>query len=115
MLVEKIATPILVFLFSLILFSCSSESEKFDSNEWKNDAEGRYRMVENLVESKLLIGKYKEEVIELLGPDTEQGPCNNCIGFSTNNPDQGFSIDHEVLEINFDYQNKVTDVRINAW
>ena len=51
----------------------------------------------------------------MLGPDTEQGPCNNCIGYSTNNPDQGFSIDHEVLEINFDNQNKVTDVRINAW
>lgn len=90
-------------------------SEKFDSHRWKKEENYRYRMVNDLMENKLLIGKTKKDVIELLGNTTEEGPCNNCIGYSTYEPDQGFSIDHEVLEINFDNQNKVTSVGINAW
>jgi hypothetical protein len=72
-------------------------------------------MINDLIDNKLLIGKTKEEVISLLGNDTEKGPCNDCIGYSTNEPDQGFSIDHEVLEINFNKQNRVASVRLNAW
>jgi len=30
-------------------------------------------------------------------------------------PDQGFSIDHEVLEITFNNQDNVAIVRRNAW
>lgn len=109
-------TPILIFVFAFILNSCGySESKKFDSAQWKSNVESRYRMVENIIDSKLLLGMNKEEVIELLGSETEAGPCANCIGYSTNNPDQGFSVDHEVLEIVFDDHNTVTEVGINSW
>jgi hypothetical protein len=90
-------------------------SEKFDSYKWKIDDKQRYRMVNNIIGDHLLIGKPKLEVIELLGKDTEEGPCGDCLGYSTNDPDQSFSIDHEVLEINFDDQNKVVSVRLNDW
>ena len=90
-------------------------SEKFDSHIWKNEDRLRYRMVNDIIDNQLLIGKTKQEVIEILGKDTEEGPCKDCIGYSTNEPDQGFSIDHEVLEINFNNQNKVTSATLNAW
>ena len=89
-------------------------SEKFHSQTWKSNDRHRYRMINDILESKILIGKTKEEVISLLGNNTEEGPCTDCIGYSTYEPDQGFSIDHEVLEINFE-QNRVTSVRINLW
>jgi hypothetical protein len=73
-------------------------------------------MINDIIGSRLLIGRSKKEVIELLGTDTENGPCTNCIGYSTNEPDQGFySIDHEVLGINFDNQNIVISVRRDSW
>ena len=72
-------------------------------------------MINDIIDNKLLIGKTKEEVILFLGNGTEEGPCTDCIGYSTNEPDQWFSIDHDVLEINFDGGNRVASVRINAW
>ena len=90
-------------------------SEEFNSQKWKSKTNLRYRMVNDIIDNQRLIGKTKEEVTQILGKDTEEGPCNKCIGYSTNEPDQGFSIDHEVLEINFDNQNKVISVRLNFW
>ncbi len=72
-------------------------------------------MVNDMINSQMLIDMSKEEVIELLGSDIERGPCTNCIGYSTNKPDQGFSIDHEVLEIDLNEQDKVASVRLNFW
>lgn len=107
---------LLIIIFTLINTTCSSSgSKKFNSNKWKKEPEQRYKMVNNIIDGQLLIGMSKKKIIEQLGPDTEEGPCVNCIGYSTNKPDQGFSIDHEVLEINFDNQDKVTSVRINSW
>jgi len=90
-------------------------SEKFDSQKWKTNEQHRYRMINDIINNNLLIGKTKVEVITLLGNTTEEGPCNNCIGYSTNEPNQGFSIDHQVLEINFDSASRVTAVSINDW
>lgn len=90
-------------------------SDKFDSSAWQNDNEGRYRMVKELIESNILNGKTKDEVYFLLGKGNEDGPCNNCVGYPTNDPDQGLSIDHEVLEVNFNEEDRVVSVRKNAW
>jgi hypothetical protein len=72
-------------------------------------------MVNDIVNTDLLIGKTKEEVMMLLGNDIEKGPCDECFGYSTNDPDQGFSIDHEVIEIEFDNHNIVNSVKLNLW
>jgi hypothetical protein len=90
-------------------------SSKFDSQKWKSNEYARYRMVNDLITSRVLIGKTKEEVIALLGNSKEEGPCTNCIGYATHEPEQGFSIDHEVIHISFDNQNKVTSAEKNDW
>ncbi|WP_139252462.1 hypothetical protein [Hymenobacter psychrotolerans] len=54
---------ICVFLFSLSYYP----KHDFDSNEWLKNPEKRYEMTTNMIESKLLIGKSKEEVSRLLG------------------------------------------------
>ena len=41
--------------------------ENFDKHNWKQDPLHRYEMSKDIVESRLLIGKNKEEVLELLG------------------------------------------------
>lgn len=123
----KVYTYICIILFPIILtcvfVKINAEyiapwirSEKFDSQIWKNEKLQRYKMIKDIIDNNLLIGKSRNEVKELLGQTTEDGPCNNCIGYSTNDPDQGFAfLDHEVLEITFNEQDKVKSVRINSW
>lgn len=102
----------------MLLFGCGGGKKdpiKFDSSDWKADKNSRYLMVDDIIENDRLLDKSKDEVIQLLGNPTEKGPCDNCIGYSTYEPDQGFSLDHAVLQINFDDQNKVTGVAKNHW
>ncbi len=72
-------------------------------------------MANDIISTKLLLGKSRQEVIEILGTDTEEGPCGNCLGYSTFEPIEGFCLDHGVLEINFNNESKVDYVRINFW
>lgn len=63
---------LLGFLFvTVVLGSCNTPSRKFDSAEWKaGDATTRGSMAQNLIDSKLLVGKPRAEVEGLLGkPD----------------------------------------------
>jgi len=41
----------------------------FNKQEWETNIEERYIMSENIIDSEILIGKTKKEVIELLGSD----------------------------------------------
>ena len=41
----------------------------FNQKEWKSNAEERYKMSKDIIESKMLIGKTRDEVIEILGTD----------------------------------------------
>ncbi|WP_353779180.1 hypothetical protein [Winogradskyella sp. 3972H.M.0a.05] len=41
--------------------------KRFDTEDWKRLPTERYKMVDNLIEQQLLIGKTKEEAIKLLG------------------------------------------------
>lgn len=72
-------------------------------------------MVDDIVDNRLLIGKKESDVIQILGSDFEKGPCHKCIGYSTNNPNIGFSINHEVLAIYFDKSDNVSEVRVDMW
>lgn len=102
----------------LLLISCDTsikENEKFEATKWNTNEYSRYTMVNDLIDNELLIKKSKEEVIQLLGNPSENGPCKNCIGYSTYHPAQGFSLDHDVLQIDFDTLNKVIQVYKNAW
>lgn len=63
---------VLYIYLGVILTSCNQNTE-FDSKEWKRSGGARssldirYNMVENLISGKVLIGKSKAEVHELIG------------------------------------------------
>jgi len=44
-------------------------NKDFDQNKWKSNIEARYEMSKDIIDSKLLIGKTKKEVVDLLGSD----------------------------------------------
>ena len=71
-----ILTPIVYSLFvaiflSFIFYEYHPEL-KFNSIEWSENKKDRHHMRKDLIESKLLIGKTKNEIVEILGK-----PANN--------------------------------------
>lgn len=44
-------------------------SYEFNKQNWEVNKEERYKMSEDIIDSKMLIGKTKVEITELLGPD----------------------------------------------
>mgnify|MGYP003623237673 FL=1 len=42
-------------------------SHDFDQNKWKENKEIRYEYTDDIIDNKLLIGKTKREVIDMLG------------------------------------------------
>ena len=59
----------LLFLGTVFLGSCTTSQKKGEVNlsEWKSIQNERYKMAGNIVKTKFLVGKTKEEVAELLG------------------------------------------------
>jgi hypothetical protein len=98
-----ILSPIIYFgLVMIWIFSVSYyPTSDFDQNEWKSNIEERYKMSEDIIESEMLIGKNRDEVINILG--------NN---YSTNNENRLsyelgfvpglFNIDPDYLDIKFE-------------
>lgn len=60
-----VAVLILATLISVLLISVYEN--KFDQTTWKVYPSKRYKMRKDIIESELLIGKTKQEVIRLLG------------------------------------------------
>ena len=59
-------------LFFFVAFILSTSliwlfEERFDKEQWKSQPTMRYKMVDDIIESQLLIGKTKKEVTVLLG------------------------------------------------
>lgn len=87
---------ILIFLLSIVLLSIygifSSSPIRFNSWLWKEDI-GRYRMVDDLMDSHILEGMDREEVTKLLGegqthiPTGEYAEKGYSIRYYTRDPD----------------------------
>src|SRR5688572_6465268 len=59
---------LIVSAVSLLFLSCSNQPRiSFDKELWLESDSLRYQMLDNLVESDILIGKKPDEVISLLG------------------------------------------------
>lgn len=56
---------IMIWIFTISYYP----SNEFDKSEWDSNTEGRYKMSEDIIESKMLIGKTQDEVIQILGTD----------------------------------------------
>jgi hypothetical protein len=103
-------SPIIYFgLIYLWIFSVSYyPTNDFDKQEWETNIEERYKMSQDIMESKILIGKTKEEIIELLGKDFHTYNQNH-IAYSIGFVPGLFSMDPDVLDIYFK-NGKVTKV-----
>jgi len=67
-----IATPLIyVGFILLLLFSMTyTPSKDFDKLQWLADKEGRFQMADDIIDSKMLIGKDTSEVKKILGEPT---------------------------------------------
>ena len=81
----------ILMLFSLILLTLSLScgilvnNEKFDSAKWKNGKKRtKGKMVYDLQNSKILVGKNKSEASELLGKDNYPSPNRLTYEIDTN-------------------------------
>jgi|GEM_PF-797509 len=54
-----------IFLIALIFFTGCSDRD-FNSDIWKTNKDQRFYMLNDIVKNKILIGKTKQEIIELL-------------------------------------------------
>ena len=75
-------------------------SHAFDRQKWFADKEKRYELSKDIIETKMLIGKTKDEVRLILGDDggtDEQDYWSYYLGFRP----QLFGIDPDVLDIEF--------------
>ncbi|OIQ30865.1 MAG: hypothetical protein BM564_01240 [Bacteroidetes bacterium MedPE-SWsnd-G2] len=72
----------------------------FDKQVWMSNSEERYKMSENIIESKMLIGKTKLEIVELLG-NNFHSYSENHIAYQLGFVPGLFNIDPDVLDVYF--------------
>ena len=101
---------LLSIVIVIFLVSCERRLE-FDKNYWKNHPNERYKMADNIVKTKLLIGKNKQDVRVLLED------CKYCDDTSNNRMyylGEGFNkLDRkwEILDVEFQ-DGKVVSVSV---
>jgi hypothetical protein len=88
---------ILIWIFSISYYSTND----FNQSKWTSNIEERYVMSEDIIESKMLIGKTKEELIQILGPDFSSN-TESRITYELGFVPGLFNIDPDYLEIKFD-------------
>ena len=88
---------IIIWIFSISYYP----QQDFNKEKWDSNIEERYTMSEDIIESEMLIGKTKTEVLEILG--TEYLTCDeNHITYYLGFVPGFVSIDHDVLDIYFE-------------
>lgn len=87
----------MIWIFSNTYYT----SIEFDRTKWNSNIEERYRMSEEIIDSKMLIGKTQKEVIEILG--TNYSSYNGSrITYELGFVPGPFNIDPSYLEITFE-------------
>ena len=104
-------TPcIYIGLMLLWVFSISYyPSRDFDKQKWIDDKDKRYELSKDIIASKLLIGKSKTEVRQLLGNESDNNDSLNVWYYGLGVRPELFNIDDSYLQIEFQ-NDKVVDV-----
>lgn len=92
------------FLVAIIIaFILINNLEKpFDAQKWLAEPLQRYEMVDDIIESQILIGKPKNEVFEILGqPDSQSNAKKEGFIYNIGDPPSFFSSQKEYLLIIF--------------
>ncbi len=85
---------VMIWMFSISYYPTND----FDQNEWNANVEERYKMSEDIIESEMLIGKTKDEVILILGNNFSTNNENR-ISYELGNVPGLFNIDPDYLDI----------------
>lgn len=94
-----ITTPLIYCGFIWLMF-CYYPEHNFSKEEWQIDKEKRYEFSENIINSKMLIGKSKEEVKQILGDEGNSNTSDNWSYYIGHIPEVG-NIDPNSLCITF--------------
>jgi hypothetical protein len=96
-------TPcIYVGLISLFVFSASYYPNcDFDKQKWSADKDKRYELSKDIIKSKILIGKSKDQVRQLLG-DEDNSDSLNVWTFGLGIKPELLNIDDSYLQVEFE-------------
>lgn len=106
-----IIAPLLYIVFVLAFFSyLSTEAQhEFNKEKWLADKHSRFEMRDDIIESKILIGKSKSEIIDLIGKP-ESKDTTELWKYYLGMSEAGFGVQINYLEITFE-NRKVSDVK----
>jgi uncharacterized membrane protein len=96
-------SPIIYALLIISWIFCVSyyPKDRFSKQKWETNIEERYTMSKNIIKSEILIGKTKEEVIELLGNEYTNYSEDH-MGYYLGFVPRLFNIDPDYLDIYFE-------------
>ena len=110
-----IVSPVIYTLIILaVLFYINSASDRvFDRDWWLNNSNKRYEMAGDIINSGMLLGKTKQEVISLLGSDyVDSGNTDvSSIGYDLGFSSEAMNLPDKMLNIEFD-GDKVINVSV---
>ena len=106
-----IATPLIyIGLISLWIYSISYyPNQDFNKQKWFGDKEKRYELSKDIISSKMLIGKTKLQVRQILGDEDDNKESFNVWTFGLGVRPALFNIDDSYLQVEFN-SNKVVTV-----
>ncbi len=109
-----IITPIIYIglIYIYIIYITSEPSRDFDKTKWMADKQGRFKMGDHIVKSKILINKDTNEVKQMLGSPTIQDSLNLHWTYNMGVGGGGLGFLFHDLSIQFN-NNKVTTVLHN--
>lgn len=110
-IITSITTPVLyVGIVMLLIFGVSYHpSYSFDKEKWFANKRKRYELSEDIIERKMLLGKTKSEVRQLLGDEGNSNESDHWFYQLGLRPGL-FNIDPDVLDIEFS-NGKVSSVQ----
>lgn len=99
-----ILTPIIyVGLFTVFFTMLFYEPKKdFERDKWFADKEGRYEMRDYIVESRILNGKNKKEIIDMIGLPDFGTDTTNVWNYDLGTSGAGFGWQFNTLLVTFD-------------
>jgi hypothetical protein len=99
---------ILVWVFSVSYYP----NHDFDKQKWFDNEDKRYELSKDIIESKMLIGKSKAQVRQILGDESENKDSFNVWTFGLGIRPELFNIDDSYLLVDFE-NDKVVNVEQN--
>ncbi|NNE31610.1 MAG: hypothetical protein HKN40_04500 [Winogradskyella sp.] len=104
-------------LFFFLAFVISSSliwlfEERFSKEQWRTEPRQRYKLVDDLIDSQILLDKTKNEVIQTLGePYLKVNTINDAFIYKLGNPPSFVDAQQEQLFIIF-VKQKVAEVTL---